>query len=632
MIKQITIRDIASYGDIDNVIDFKYLVNRKISSTDTLIDPTTHQYSTTSVFEQEEKIKSVNFFFGTNGAGKSTITKFLRTIQQRKKNNSISSSTISGDNEFQKCKLEWDGYENEDILIFDEKFIQDSFGMDKGFPALFPSLQNNNKTKKQISKFNGYLESISIPDLEQENLKKILSDFSATRHSRECMSQHESYFEDIFDSIDNLTIKEICKLEHKLFKIEDKITIPIEKIDELKKLYQTALTDNAFVEDNKNNKIIIILLSKKIETIDNMPEFWYMDLAFSFVYVFLKCSPDLSNKYTSEWSSYINNISEDDFRSLQTVCEEYKRKAIKSSLHTLAWKLANTETIKNNINTMLENSGFSGLSIKEKKDKGYASFFLDRDNMSQAKVWKSLSEGEKHYIAFLYFYQLCISKDNINASIEEVINSSSSANNGKVIVIDDPITSMDSETVFLVSSIIRKMIDSIGNNQLLLLTHNQYFYNEVTYGKTKDEKIATWQIKKDKVSLASSILHDYIFFNDYADLWKVMKDIKKKDDDGENTDQYKIYLANNFRRILETYAVFSNFGNSPWSTINKKDIIKTSFLSWINSDSHSILPNTELFYHTIKQKETKELFKIFKSIFEDNPVNDGSHYNRWMGN
>mgnify|MGYP000214144738 CR=1 FL=1 len=65
----------------------------------------------------------------------------------------------------------------------------------------------------------------------------------------------------------------------------------------------------------------------------------------------------------------------------------------------------------------------------------------------------------------------------------------------KLVVIDDPVSSMDSSALFIVSAQIRKMIEVCRNNadnrnpvvsgnfikQIFILTHNAYFHREVTY-------------------------------------------------------------------------------------------------------------------------------------------------------
>lgn len=85
----------------------------------------------------------------------------------------------------------------------------------------------------------------------------------------------------------------------------------------------------------------------------------------------------------------------------------------------------------------------------------------------------TLSEGEITFITFLYFMQLSkgsLSENNIT--------------DNRIIVIDDPISSLDSSILFVVSSLIKELIKKIksGNGnikQLILLTHNVYFHSKI---------------------------------------------------------------------------------------------------------------------------------------------------------
>ncbi|CAH0122830.1 hypothetical protein PAE9249_05442 [Paenibacillus sp. CECT 9249] len=87
---------------------------------------------------------------------------------------------------------------------------------------------------------------------------------------------------------------------------------------------------------------------------------------------------------------------------------------------------------------------------------------------------QTLSEGEKTFVTFLYFMHLLNGSNNRDLITEN-----------KVVVIDDPISSLDSNVLFIVSNLILKLIDDIRNNQnnivqLFVLTHNVYFHKEVT--------------------------------------------------------------------------------------------------------------------------------------------------------
>lgn len=67
-------------------------------------------------------------------------------------------------------------------------------------------------------------------------------------------------------------------------------------------------------------------------------------------------------------------------------------------------------------------------------------------------IAEKLSEGERNFIAFLYFYHLVRG----SFSDKEVKD--------KIVVIDDPVSSMDSSALLIVSALVREMVEICLNN------------------------------------------------------------------------------------------------------------------------------------------------------------------------
>lgn len=63
------------------------------------------------------------------------------------------------------------------------------------------------------------------------------------------------------------------------------------------------------------------------------------------------------------------------------------------------------------------------------------------------KVAENLSEGEQNFIAFLYFYHL------VRGSQTET-----DSGKDKIVVIDDPVSGMDSGALFIVSALVCEML------------------------------------------------------------------------------------------------------------------------------------------------------------------------------
>ena len=173
----------------------------------------------------------------------------------------------------------------------------------------------------------------------------------------------------------------------------------------------------------------------------------------------------------------------------------------------------NTDEAYESMNAMLKDSGFQGFSLR-KKPGTKNRYEVVRDGN---KPVKKLSEGERNFIAFLYFYHLVKGSGTADAAI---ITSSGEITDttdrrDKIVVIDDPVTSMDSGTLFIVSSMVREMITVCQNNievlhpditgsyikQIFILTHNAYFHREVTYNMVDYYDCVTFYMVRKTITI-----------------------------------------------------------------------------------------------------------------------------------
>jgi wobble nucleotide-excising tRNase len=160
----------------------------------------------------------------------------------------------------------------------------------------------------------------------------------------------------------------------------------------------------------------------------------------------------------------------------------------------------NTTKTMQDINRSISSAGFRGFELQEKPGAKYV-YQLVRDQGGKKEVVdKNLSEGERHFIAFLYFYHLVMGSQSDEGKVEN-----------KIVIIDDPVSSMDSSSLFVVASLVREMIAVCYNNyelseenkddhirQFFCMTHNPYFFREITYNRLGDYECASFfEIKKD---------------------------------------------------------------------------------------------------------------------------------------
>ena len=230
----------------------------------------------------------------------------------------------------------------------------------------------------------------------------------------------------------------------------------------------------------------------------------------------------------------------------------------------------------------------------------------------------TLSEGEVTFITFLYFMQLvkgAISKEEVTEK--------------RIIIVDDPISSLDSTILFVVSSLLKSIIKEIkegkGNiQQLILLTHNVFFHKEVSFidGREKsNSNTYYWILRKNgNTTNSQSYKKENPIKNSYELLWQEIKNKEKLS---------YVTIHNTMRRILETY--FKILGGykdediiNKFDNIQEKEICR-SLLSWINDGSHCI-PD-DLF---VEQQDAivDKYFDVFRQVFEQ--TRHIEHYNMMM--
>ena len=267
----------------------------------------------------------------------------------------------------------------------------------------------------------------------------------------------------------------------------------------------------------------------------------------------------------------------------------------------------------NEINRLLHGFGFRSFSLEALKGNLYR---LCRPDGSDAQ--ETLSEGESSFITFLYFFHL------LKGSTSEA-----GLNTDRVVVFDDPVSSLDSDVLFIVSSLIKQIIGEVraqnGNiKQVFVLTHNVYFFKEVVFDATRNRGTPPshetfWTIRKvNDVSSVQRHVSNPIKTS-YDLLWEPLREPNLADQS----------LQNNMRRILEHY--FRILGGVSDEKIldhfdAEEKLICRSLLSWVNDGSHSIPDDI---FHTLDESAMRRYIAVFQRIFIK--MEHANHYNMMMG-
>lgn len=277
------------------------------------------------------------------------------------------------------------------------------------------------------------------------------------------------------------------------------------------------------------------------------------------------------------------------------------------------------EATRNAINEQLEKFGYTGFRLGEGMDR--YSYSIVRDNGQV--VNDTLSEGEQNFITFLYFYFM------LKGSLENT-----GTIDNKVVVIDDPVSSMDSDALFIISSLIRDLFSEIcegkGNIvQLFIMSHNLYFYKEVSFTKGFKKGITRqmkyWVVqKRDGFSSIESRQNNPVS-STYEVLWERIKTAKKYPESCNING-----LQNTMRRILEHY--YKYYGGISLCDIPNRvngdyRWITKSLISWTNAGSHSSFD--DVCCSPLSEGSVEKNLDAFRMIFLE--MGHLAHYNMMMG-
>ena len=381
--------------------------------------------------------------------------------------------------------------------------------------------------------------------------------------------------------------------------------------------YKCVFPDNDEIFDRIENKItevnkLITENNNKIKEISKSRQ-KLSDSAWKFLRN--SCELELKEyfKETEKNNIELKKVIEDNEKINNNIQEiDVEVKKLEDSITSI------TKTITQ-INTTLEKFNFTNFKLKENED--HLTYSIIRPDGSNAS--STLSEGEFSFISFLYFYNL-IFGSRTRSGLEE----------DHILVIDDPVTSMDSNTLFIISTLVRELIELCLNDrrhikQIFIFSHNLYFFKEVTYGYDEGAKkpirnnIEYSVVSKiNGESKIKAFEHSNPVKTSYELLWNKLRE-KEFDDDS---------IQNTMRRILEQFLKMIDYGgpnNRNAELINKfedveKPIVK-SLLSYINDGSHSIMDDL---YISRDATANEKALKIFKQIFIKLGFKD--HYNRMM--
>lgn len=436
--------------------------------------------------------------------------------------------------------------------------------------------------KEFISNYNAYFNSV------ESTISKILGSIIPLVDFSELKTKHE-----LFNNQLKLNNE---KLNKKLDHPSNKITINsfkglIEEINQIIETYNSAIISNNDIVRNQTQEQVKCKSSLWSYIVDELK-------------IDLKQYTDFVEGKQKGITAIKKQISD-----LKNEVKENKTKI--DSIENSMTSVAPTVT---EINKILTKFDFKGFHLKENQHQT-GTYLILRDDGTN--VGNTLSEGEYNFITFLYFYYL------VYGSQEKT-----GIGSNKVVVIDDPISSLDSNVLFIVSTLVKNLINDCRKNkngikQTFILTHNVYFHKEITFlGSRKqfagDEALFGIVRKKDNVSTFQTYDKNPIE-STYQLMWRELDSDKIS----------RVTSFNTMRRILEYY--FKIIGDMDYEKcINEFDgtdkIVCRALVSGINDGSHFI---SDDFVIAFDEENMESYKRVFQLVFEK--LGHIQHYNMMMG-
>jgi wobble nucleotide-excising tRNase len=291
-----------------------------------------------------------------------------------------------------------------------------------------------------------------------------------------------------------------------------------------------------------------------------------------------------------------------------------KRGELKDQIKELERQTTSIQPTIAAINDLLQRFGFHSFQLGESDDGRH--YRIVRENGEDAS--RSLSEGEKTFITFLYFYHLI-----------KGAQAPSGITSNRVVVFDNPISSLDSDILYIVSSLIKGIMNEVRGatgqiKQVFLLTHNVYFHKEISFHPHRSDGRAFsdesfWLVKKSQHGSVVERCYENPVRSAYELLWEDVK----------SANLSSINLQNTLRRILENYfTMWGGMGKDQVCALftGRDQLICQSLFSWVNDGSHAI--HDDLYINHGDQTNEAYL-RVFRDIFYE--AGQSGHYEMMVG-
>ena len=292
---------------------------------------------------------------------------------------------------------------------------------------------------------------------------------------------------------------------------------------------------------------------------------------------------------------------------------------VRSCIEEEQKKIINIDDAIDHINSMLIDMGIIDFKIV-KCDNEDGLYRIVRDNATKS-IFRTLSEGERTIISVLYFIETC-----------QGLLDKTSSHKKRIVVIDDPVSSLSNMYVFNIGRLIRSVfypelvkdkeseqfIINPKFEQVFILTHSLYFFYEMT--EISEEKRhasqSLFRVSKNEQGSKIEIMRYEHIQSDYHAYWMTIRD----------PDANPALIANCMRNIIEYF--FNFVEKRDLNNVFNLEIFKQpkyqAFQRYINRESHSLGQNI----YDFKEFDYAIFMDALKKVFTT--MGYEKHYNKMM--
>lgn len=455
----------------------------------------------------------------------------------------------------------------------------------------------DDKTDLMKSEINAYLEEIKGMEKDSEKvLEKVqkIESQSFYKNLREDFNQYKTNLESAIRSYNNSSLRQLRQnLEDKLKGIYNPNIIFHEVTDNSREIQQILNSIKDLCTQN----------NKQTKTLEQDQENARKALRLDEVARFID---NIDYFKTQEEIKELENTLKIKDKEIKDKEQEIEK--IKKEIQELQDSLSDEKTGADKANEYLKsffgNNQLEFKSIPEKKGE----FKIHRNN----EAAKNLSEGECSLLAFCYF----VAKLQDRATKDKK----------PIIWIDDPISSLDSNHIFFIFSLIESEIAKPKNyTQLFISTHNldflRYLKSLTDFQWRDNKKTPMFLIEKQQSSTIKELpLHIKKYITEFNYLFeKILECAESKVVSDITLDAY-YNVANNIRKFLDYYLFFKYPSNE--NLIEKykyffKDYQKASFVNRIINEFSHLEETTIRATMPIDLQEIQEVAKMVIERLKD---------------